>query len=90
MFEYLGVSGGVILVSSYIPQILKMVRTKSADDISIPFIGLIGIGAFCLALYAYHIEDLLFFVLNIISSLIALVVLVLAYYYQNKSIKKEA
>ncbi len=84
MFEYLGAIGGIILIASYLPQIVKLVRTKSSEDISMLFIGCIMLAAACLTLYAYHIEDLLFTVLNTMSALTAGIVLALTFHYRKK------
>lgn len=46
--------GGIILVLGYIPQICKIVRTKSVEDLSGTYITLMVIGISLMEVYAVY------------------------------------
>lgn len=46
--------GGIILTAGYIPQIIKTFKTKSVNDISLQYYGLIVIGVLLMEMYAIY------------------------------------
>ena len=74
MYDLLQLLGGIILGVGYIPQITKMIRTKSAEDFSLKtyFLLLLGIG--CMEVYAIRLtftgSGEMFLVTNTLSLLI--------------------
>lgn len=46
--------GGFILTAGYLPQIAKTIRTKSVDDISLQYYGLVCLGVSLMELYALY------------------------------------
>jgi len=45
----------LIFVSSYVPQLIKVVRTKRVDDLSLNMFVLTTIGYICLFMYQFYI-----------------------------------
>jgi len=54
----------LIFISSYIPQVVKVVRTKKVDDLSLNMFVLTIIGYTCLFLYQFHIGFKLALIFN--------------------------
>lgn len=54
--EFLGISGGFILTSSIIPQIIKCARTKSTKDLSWSMYGIYYIGILINFIYGIAIH----------------------------------
>lgn len=50
-FELLGFLGGALITLGFIPQILRLFRLKSAQEISIPFTVLFLAGGVCWLIY---------------------------------------
>ena len=63
--------GGIILVLGYVPQICKIVRTKSVEDLSGTYITLMVIGISLMEVYAVYNaingSTLMFLVTNSLS-----------------------
>lgn len=85
MMELFGIVGGIIVVSSYIPQIIKLWKTKSSKDISSLFVFFIMVGTLCLMLYSIFISDTIFTIINALASMMAGTVLVLSLLYSRCS-----
>lgn len=49
--EYLGYIGGALTTFCYVPQIIRIFRVKSANEISFPFTILLLTGVICWMLY---------------------------------------
>ena len=69
IFEFLGITGSLIICASIIPQVIKTYRTKSARDLSITYLSTLMIGIILLTVYSIHIRDLVFIFGNTLSIL---------------------
>lgn len=69
IFEFLGITGSLIICASIIPQVIKTYRTKSARDLSITYLSTLMIGIILLTVYSIHIRDLVFIFGNTLSML---------------------
>lgn len=85
MFDVLQLLGGIILSVGYIPQIIKLIKTKSAADFNIKTFVMVWIGIFFMEIYAVDLalggNGLMYLVTNTMSLLVQsiLVVLILKY-----------
>lgn len=85
MFDFLQLLGGIILSVGYIPQIIKLIKTKSAADFNIKTFVMVWIGIFFMEIYAVNLalggNGLMYLVTNTMSLLVQsiLVVLILKY-----------
>ena len=70
--QILGYVGLVSLALCWIPQSLETIKHGECP-VNLPFMILSSLGSFCLALYAVSIGDLVFTILNAITTLGALV-----------------
>lgn len=79
--------GGIILAIGYIPQIVKIVRTKSAADFELRTYLLLLLGIGCMEVYAINLvlagSGGMFLITNTLSLLIAAVMCLLIRQYQG-------
>ena len=62
MIEYLGLIGGFLTTICYVPQIIRIIKLKSAQDISLPFTTMLLVGV------------IIWFVYGIILKLVPIIV----------------
>lgn len=80
-------SGGVILSIGYIPQIIKMIKTKSVSDFSFKFLLAVLVGISFMEVYAIYnfVFDIaiMFFITNTVSLLLSLTMVILYVKYSR-------
>ena len=69
VFEFLGITGSLIICGSIIPQLIRTYRTKSARDLSITYLMTLMTGIILLTVYSIYIRDLVFIFGNTLSML---------------------
>jgi uncharacterized protein with PQ loop repeat len=85
MLDNIAVSiGGILIVSSWLPQIAKLLKTKSSKDISLKFLLIVTLGTLLLIPHSFAIEDTFFIIINCSAGSISFTTLMLARYYRNK------
>ncbi|MBI5469483.1 MAG: SemiSWEET transporter [Deltaproteobacteria bacterium] len=72
----LGLIGGTLTTSSFVPQVLKAVRTKSTKDVSTGMFALLSAGIFIWIVYGIRINSLPVILTNVISLVFSVVILV--------------
>ncbi len=77
VFEFLGMTGSLIICGSVIPQVMKTYRTKSARDLSITYLMTLMTGIILLTVYSIYIRDLVFIFGNTLSLLSVGILMVL-------------
>lgn len=94
-FSMLQLLGGIILSIGYIPQIIKMIRTRSVDDFSKLYLGAVFSGIVLMELYAIYMYIVLgvaemqaFFITNTASTILSGTEFALLLMYSTKKIKK--
>ena len=90
-FNVLQLIGGIILSIGYIPQIIKLIRTKSSDEFEIKTFLSVLLGVSLMEAYAINLvisgAGVMFLVTNTMSLIIAIVMVVLIKRYQHKQVK---
>jgi MtN3 and saliva related transmembrane protein len=93
-FSMLQLIGGVILSIGYIPQIIKMIKTRSVDDFSKIYLGSIFFGIVLMEIYAVYMYLVLgipemqaFFITNTASTILSGTEFVLLMMYSTKKEK---
>lgn len=88
IFNLLQLIGGIILSIGYIPQIVKLVKTRSSNDFNIKTFVLCFIGILLMEIYAVNIvangSGGMFLVTNTMSLLIQLIMVILIKRYSNR------
>ncbi len=87
MFDFLQLLGGIILSVGYIPQIIKLIKTKSAEDFNVKTFIMVWIGIFFMEIYAVDLamggSGLMYLITNTMSLLVQSVLVVLILKYRN-------
>lgn len=85
-----GTIAALFTTFGFVPQIIKMYKTKSVGDVSIITLFQFSIGVTLWALYGAHIKDLIIAISNIITlaTLIITIILYYRYYEKQRDISK--
>ena len=67
---FIGVLGAILLLSAWVPQTLRTIRTKRTG-MEPKFIAIYFAGSLLLTVYSYLIADIVFLVLNAFSTAMA-------------------
>ncbi len=68
-WELLGLAAGVLTMFGFVPQILKIYRTESVKDVSLPMLIQFFVGILFWLLYGIHIQDRNLIISNAVSFL---------------------
>lgn len=80
--QTIGMIAGTLTTIAFLPQVIRLYRTKSARDISWPMIILFNIGVILWAVYGFLIENGLPLILaNVTVTLLTGVIIIMKIYY---------
>jgi MtN3 and saliva related transmembrane protein len=84
-WELVGVGAALLTMFGFVPQIFKIYRTESVDDVSLTMLFQFTFGIFLWLLYGLHIQDRILIIANMVS-FITLIVAIGLYlkYRKNK------
>lgn len=77
-----GLMAGTLTTVAFIPQVVKIWKTKSADDISFGTFFIFSLGVFFWLVYGIMIEALPVVLANAVTLVLAVVIIVLKMRYQ--------
>lgn len=80
----LGLVAATLTTFSFVPQLVKVVRTRSADDLSYGMFGAFSIGIVLWLIYGVLRDDLPVIVANVVTLLLSVAILVLKYTYSRR------
>ena len=66
-WEIIGYAAATLTMFSFLPQLLRMVRTKSVDDVSLVMMVQMGLGVFLWMVYGLHLQNSPLIVANFVS-----------------------
>ncbi len=81
----LAIVAGVMILSGWVPQIIKGYRTKKLDDVSKYLMILIAGGAFLWILYGIEKDDMFIIGVNVAAIGLTMIVLSMKHKYRKKS-----
>ena len=84
----LGIAAGILILSGWVPQILKGYRTKKLDDISKYLMILVAVGAFLWLIYGIEKEDPYIIGVNVSAIVLTMIVLSMKYRYEKLRLAK--
>lgn len=82
-WQTLGSTAAVLTMFSFIPQIIKILKSKSAQDVSILTLIQLSCGVFLWMIYGIHLKDLIIIIANGIT-LTSLIILLILYFKYGK------
>lgn len=86
--EIFGILANILLVGSYIPQYIKILKTKKGEDISIMMWLVIVTGDVSSVIYAVSRQDYIFTMLFVLFIIENFILIGLAYKYRPKKQKQ--
>lgn len=78
----IGIAAALLTTFGFVPQIIKMYRTKSAKDVSLATLLQFSIGVLLWTLYGIHLGDLIIIAANVVT-FITLVTAIAMYHHYN-------
>lgn len=82
---FIGSIAGIIIVICLIPQLVSIIKKKSAKDISVESYLLLLCGQTLWGIYGGLKNDIQLIVSNVVSCIITIHIIILACYYKNNS-----
>ena len=79
----LGTVAGIMILSGWVPQIVKGYKTKKLDDVSKYLMILVATGAFLLLIYGIEKEDPYIISVNVAAIVLTMIVLSMKYRYEK-------
>ncbi|HEY9245463.1 MAG TPA: SemiSWEET family transporter [Candidatus Methanoperedens sp.] len=80
----IGITAALLTTFGFVPQIIKIHRTKSSKDVSLATLFQFSAGVALWTLYGFHIGDTIIIAANTISFITLVVSIVLYYHYRGK------
>jgi MtN3 and saliva related transmembrane protein len=80
--DLIGFVAGTLTTTSFLPQVVKIWRTRSADDLSMSMFALFGTGVFLWLVYGLAVGSLPVIVANAITFALALAIVALKLRYR--------
>jgi MtN3 and saliva related transmembrane protein len=81
----LGLFAAALTTLSFLPQVIKTWKAKSADDLSLSTFSMFCAGVVCWLIYGLLVEDIPVIVANAVTLVLAGTVLVLALIYRRRA-----
>lgn len=92
LFNILQLTGGLILSFGYIPQIIQIIKTKSAHDLNLKTFSMMLLGICLMEIYAVnliiHNVGGAYFITNTISLITAIIMVILILKYGGQPNKE--
>lgn len=83
-WSVIGTSAAVLTMLSFIPQIIKALKTKSVKDVSTVTLLQFSLGALLWIIYGIHLENAIIIMANIVT-LISLIILLFLYMFFHRT-----
>ena len=71
----IGLTAGTLCTISFLPQVIKIWRSKSAQDVSLSMFTLFSVGIVCWIIYGFLVASFPIIGANLITLLLALVII---------------
>lgn len=81
--DWIGLAAGALTSIAFIPQVIKIWHTKHADDISASMFVIFTVGVALWLIYGIQTGALPVVLANAVTLVLALVILILKYYYRK-------
>ncbi len=83
IWTIIGSSAAVLTMFSFVPQIIKALKTKSVQDVSITTLFQLSIGVALWIIYGIHLKDFIIIAANLVT-LLTLINLIYLYFKEAK------
>ncbi len=84
LWSVIGSSAALLTMFGFIPQIIKVLRTKSAKDVSLVTIFQLSLGVSLWIAYGIHLKDIIIIVANAITLATLLILLWIYFIFRRQ------
>ncbi len=81
--EIFGYIAAVLTTAAFLPQLIKTLKTKKADDVSLITLIMFIIGVLCWIIYGYKIASIPILIANLITLILNLLILISKIYFSK-------
>ena len=81
--DIFGYFAAILTTSAFLPQLIKTLKTKKADDVSLTTLIMFIIGVLSWIIYGYKISSLPILTANIITLILNLLILISKVYFSK-------
>ncbi len=82
--EFFGYFAAILTTVAFLPQLIKTLKTKKADDVSLVTLIMFICGVVSWIIYGYAISSLPILIANIITFILNFFILISKIYYERK------
>ena len=82
--EFFGYLAAILTTAAFVPQLIKTIRTKKADDVSLVTLIMFIIGLMSWIIYGYKISSTPILIANSITLVLNLLIVISKLYYSKK------
>ena len=86
--EIFGYIAAVLTTAAFLPQLIKTLKTKKADDVSLVTLIMFIIGVLCWIIYGYNISSIPILIANLITLILNLLILISRIYFSKSYSQK--
>ena len=81
--EVFGYVAAILTTAAFLPQLIKTLKTKKADDVSLITLIMFIVGVLCWIIYGYKISSIPILLANLITLLLNLLILISKIYFSK-------
>ena len=81
--EIFGYVAAILTTAAFLPQLIKTLKTKKADDVSLITLIMFIVGVLCWIIYGYKISSIPILMANLITLLLNLLILISKIYFSK-------
>lgn len=85
LWVVIGGTAAVLTMFSFLPQIIKIIRNKSVNDLSLITLFQFSLGVSLWALYGFHIKDMIIIVANLVT--LSELIIILFFYFKFRRLQ---
>ena len=82
--EFFGYSAAILTTAAFLPQLIKTLKTKKADDVSLITLIMFICGVIFWIIYGYAISSFPILIANLITFILNSFILISKIYYEKK------
>ena len=82
--EIFGYIAAILTTAAFLPQLIKTLKTKKAEDVSLVTLIMFIVGVLCWIIYGYKISSIPILLANLITLLLNLLILISKIYFSKK------
>ena len=81
--EIFGYIAAILTTAAFLPQLIKTLKTKKAEDVSLVTLIMFIVGVLCWIIYGYKISSIPILLANLITLLLNLLILISKIYFSK-------